>query len=72
MLRYFSAEQTFAAASTPGPDLQAYLDCIGVYRLPDTAGAALRQLHGAHVTSIPFENPGVVLGPEISLDVADL
>ena len=72
MLKDLSAEQTFAAASTPGLDLQAYLDRIGVNRLPGTAGAALRQLHRAHVTSIPFENLDVVLGRQISLDVADL
>lgn len=72
MLKDHSADETAAAASARGLDLQAYLNRIGVDRLPRNAGAALRQLHRAHVTSIPFENLDVVLGRKISVDVADL
>ncbi|MBD9698360.1 arylamine N-acetyltransferase [Flavimobilis sp. GY10621] len=50
-------------------DLDAYLDRIGCVR-PRTASVdALREIHRAHVASIPFENLDVVLGRRVSLDL---
>lgn len=48
--------------------LDAYLTRIGVPRPRDASLSALRDLHAAHVATIPFENLDILLGRGISLD----
>src|SRR5579871_3582844 len=59
----------------------AYLARIGLAELPDRLGplerrpldaSALRDLHRAHLGTVPFENLSIHLGERISLDEADL
>ncbi|WP_017595225.1 arylamine N-acetyltransferase family protein [Nocardiopsis potens] len=53
-------------------DLDAYLERIG-YRGPrEATWEVLREVNRAHARAIPFENLDVLLGREISLDIADL
>ena len=49
--------------------LTSYLTRIGVTRPPGPTLAALRELHAAHVSAIPFENLDILLGAGISLDL---
>ena len=60
------------AASNPALDLPAYLARIG-YRGPLVPTlATLEALHGAHTSSIPFENLDIQLGRPIRLDLPSL
>lgn len=47
----------------------AYLARISVTRPREPGLAALRELHAAHVSTIPFENLDILLGAGISLDL---
>jgi N-hydroxyarylamine O-acetyltransferase len=47
----------------------AYLARVGVTRPRAADLAALRELHAAHVSTIPFENLDILLGAGISLDL---
>ena len=49
--------------------LDAYLTRIGVARPQKATLSALRELHSAHVSAIPFENLDILLGAGISLDL---
>ncbi|PZG01625.1 arylamine N-acetyltransferase family protein [Micromonospora deserti] len=53
-------------------DVTAYLERIGVERPRVADGAALRELHRAHQTVVPFENLSIHLGEPISLAEDDL
>ncbi|WP_375003438.1 arylamine N-acetyltransferase [Gordonia sp. PS3] len=53
-----------------GLDFTAYLDRIGAAAPPVPTLDALRELHRAHVTSIPFENLEIIVGRPIPLDIA--
>ncbi len=58
---------------TPGTlDVDAYLDRIAAARPSGTTPEDLRDLHRAHVDTVPFENLSVPLGETISLDVESL
>jgi len=46
----------------------AYLDRIGAPRPADLDAAALRELHRAHLLTVPFENLSIHLGEPIVLD----
>jgi N-hydroxyarylamine O-acetyltransferase len=50
----------------------AYLARIGVPQRPALDSAALRELHRAHLMTVPFENLSIHLGEPISLAEADL
>ncbi|MFA1540533.1 arylamine N-acetyltransferase family protein [Actinomadura monticuli] len=50
-------------------DLPAYLKRVGYDGEPAPTGEALRALHRAHVTSIPFENLEIMLGRPIGLSL---
>ncbi|MGI5206023.1 arylamine N-acetyltransferase family protein [Spirillospora sp. CA-108201] len=50
-------------------DLPAYLKRIGHDGAPAPTAAALRALHRAHVTSIPFENLEIMLGRPVDLSL---
>src|SRR2546428_5323302 len=54
------------------PALAAYLDRIGAERPAVLDAAALRGLHLAHQTAVPFENLSIHLGEPISLGEDDL
>ena len=47
-------------------ELQAYLDRIGLSRVPSADEAGLKAVHYAHATSIPYENLDVQLGVPVS------
>jgi N-hydroxyarylamine O-acetyltransferase len=49
-------------------DVPAYLDRLSLHRLPEPTAVGLRQVHAAHIASIPFENLDVVTG--LGVDVA--
>jgi N-hydroxyarylamine O-acetyltransferase len=49
-----------------------YLSRIGVARPPTADAAALRQLHRAHLMTVPFENLSIHLSEPISLADSDL
>ncbi len=53
-------------------DLEAYLRRIGLEAAPAPDLAGLKALHGAHATSIPFENLDIQMGLPIRLDLASL
>ncbi|WP_372411015.1 arylamine N-acetyltransferase [Streptomyces luteireticuli] len=53
-------------------DLDAYLARIGYEGERAPTLGALRGLHRAHVTSIPFENIAAVLGEQVALDLPAL
>lgn len=53
-------------------DTNAYLERIGVARPRYADAAALRELHRAHLTAVPFENLSVHLGEPVSLVGQDL
>ncbi|MBH1937299.1 arylamine N-acetyltransferase [Streptomyces sp. AV19] len=53
-------------------DLDAYLERVGYDGERAPTLGALRGLHRAHVTSIPFENFAAVLGEPVSLELPDL
>jgi N-hydroxyarylamine O-acetyltransferase len=52
--------------------LDGYLNRIGVHGVPRADLAGLKQLHEAHVASIPFENLDILLGRGIRLDIDSL
>jgi N-hydroxyarylamine O-acetyltransferase len=52
--------------------LAAYLDRIGMPRPLALDAATLRDLHRAHLATVPFENLSIHLGEPISLAEADL
>jgi N-hydroxyarylamine O-acetyltransferase len=47
---------------------EAYLERIGIDGTPDVDADALRRLHVAHLTTVPFENLDIHLGVPIVLD----
>ncbi|MEH1125238.1 arylamine N-acetyltransferase family protein [Micromonospora sp. CPCC 206061] len=49
-------------------DVDAYLDRIGAPRPSAATASALRDLHEAHLSAVPFENLSIHLGEQISLD----
>ncbi len=53
-------------------DLDGYLARIGYRGATNPTAAALRGLHRAHATTIPFENLDIVLGHSPRLDLDDL
>lgn len=53
-------------------DLAAYLDRIGATHSGDLDQADLRNLHRAHLFTVPFENLSIHLSERISLDEGDL
>lgn len=53
-------------------DLDAYLHRIGYEGERGATLEALRALHRAHVTAIPFENLDVMLGVPVALDLASV
>lgn len=53
-------------------DLDAYLRRIAYDGPRDASLRALRALHVAHVTAIPFENLDILLGRQVALDLASL
>ncbi|WP_026919805.1 arylamine N-acetyltransferase family protein [Gordonia shandongensis] len=53
-------------------DLDAYLRSIGVASVPAPSLDALRSLHRAHVTAIPFENLSLIAGRTVSTDIDDV
>jgi N-hydroxyarylamine O-acetyltransferase len=53
-------------------DLDTYLGRLGFDGPVPPTLAALRALHRAHVTSIPFENLEIMLGRDVPLDLASL
>jgi N-hydroxyarylamine O-acetyltransferase len=54
------------------PTVRAYLDRIAAQRPGALDEAALRALHRAHLTTVPFENLSIHLDEPISLAEADL
>jgi N-hydroxyarylamine O-acetyltransferase len=52
--------------------MQAYLERIGVVRPETLDRTALRTLHRAHLTAVPFENLSQHLGEPVSLTESDL
>ncbi|MEU4623705.1 arylamine N-acetyltransferase [Actinoplanes sp. NPDC023801] len=53
-------------------DANAYLDRIGAPRTGPANAARLRELHHAHLTTVPFENLDIHLGNRVSLTAEDL
>jgi len=53
-------------------DVGAYLERIGFDGEPEPDAGALRELHRAHLLTVPFENLDIHLGRRIVLDVAAL
>lgn len=51
------------------PDLDAYLERIGLPRAPAASGDGLSELHGAHASSVPFENLSIQMG-ELPIDLS--
>ena len=54
------------------PLAAAYLERIGIEDVRSPTLATLRNLHAAHVASIPFENLDILLGRGIQLDIESL
>jgi N-hydroxyarylamine O-acetyltransferase len=52
--------------------VESYFRRIGIDRPDRTDLAALRRIHAAHVAAIPFENLDILLGRQVSLELAAL
>jgi N-hydroxyarylamine O-acetyltransferase len=53
-------------------DVDAYLARVGYGGPTEASAEVLCGLHRAHVTSIPFENLDIVMGREVSVDLASI
>lgn len=53
-------------------NLESYLERIGLGDVPTADVAGLREMHEAHVTSVPFENLDIMLGRRIDLAPAEV
>jgi N-hydroxyarylamine O-acetyltransferase len=53
-------------------DVGAYLDRVGFAAVPEPDAETLRELHRAHMLSVPFENLDIHIGRPIVLEVAAL
>ncbi|HYW26439.1 MAG TPA: arylamine N-acetyltransferase [Terriglobales bacterium] len=50
-------------------DVPAYLARVGIRALPEPTEAALRDLHRAHVSAIPFENLDIIVGRGVDVSL---